>query len=174
MMLKRFYKELLLAAGFTAGLFWFSDFVGKMTISLEGGLNITPELFVFSLAMLVLPSLLGTIPSGYLIGKQEKGVLPSLFVPALGAVLGVAAVVALNSLPLLFAPDAVLQEEMAKMATRGIGMFAEMSVQEYRSLLAVSLALGTGIIALINFAIGMAGGFLGRILGKRFPKGLLA
>ncbi len=166
MIFKRLCREFLLAVAFTAGLFWFSDYVGKRAISIDGGLDITLGLFAFSLVMLVLPAFLGTIPSGFLLAKKEKKALPGILVLALGAALGVVAMIAVNAAFIVFASDQVLEAQIAGLAGRGVSLFKDMGVQEYRGLLTASLVVGALLLALINFGVGLAGGFFGRILGK--------
>ena len=166
-MFKEFKKELLLAAVFTAVLFWLSDFLGDFMAGPEpDGITISAGLMMVALLMLVLPAFIGTVPSGFLVGKKTRDVKATIFVPAVGAAIGVIVIMALSAATLIFAPDAVLESRMAEATGYGLDFFAGMAVQEYRALLMVSLAFGAVFLALINFAVGLAGGFAGRMLSK--------
>ena len=67
---------------------------------------------------------------------------------------------------ILILPDAALQEQMVQIADYGGAIFEGMGVQEYKSLIVFSVVFGALFLALINFALGLAGGFLGSKLAK--------
>ena len=166
-MFKEFWKELLLAAVLTAVLFTAMDLLGGFFVPETGEVTLSAGLMAFSLIALVLPALVGCIPSGYLIAKKTKDIKAAIFAPALGAAIGGLALMALSAGSLLLMTDAAWQEQMAEVAEYGVEFFANMSLAEYKSMIAFSVVIGAVFLAILNFAIGLAGGFVGSKLAKK-------
>jgi len=165
-MFKGFLKEIALAAILTLVLFLASDSLGGLLVPETGEVTLSAGLLAFSMLVLVLPPLIGSIPSGYLIGKKTKDIKAILFAPALGAAIGGLLLMSISVVSILIMPDAALQEQMAQIAEYGGRFFEGMSLQEYKSFLTFSMVFGALFLALINFAIGLAGGFVGSKLAK--------
>lgn len=166
-MLKEFWRELLLAAVLTAVLFTAMDLLGTFFVPETGEVTLSAGLLAFSLIVLVLPALVGCIPSGYLIAKKTGDVKAVLFVPALGAAIGGLALMALSAGALLLMTDSAWQAQMAEVAEYGVEFFANMSLAEYKSMIVASVVFGAVFLAILNFAIGLAGGFVGSKLAKK-------
>ncbi len=166
-MFKEFWKEFLLAAILTAAIFTVMDLLGNLFVPETGEVVLSAELMVFSIAVLVLPALIGCIPSGYLIAKKTKDVKAALFVPAIGAAIGGLALMALSAGALLLMTDAAWQAQMNQLAEYGVEFFADMSLAEYKSVVVLSAIIGMVFLAILNFAIGLAGGFAGSRLVKK-------
>ena len=166
-MFKEFWKELLLAAVLTAVLFTAADLLGNLFVPETGEVTLSAGLLAFSLIVLVLPALVGCIPSGYLIAKKTRDVKAVLFVPALGAAIGGLALMALSTGSLLLITDVAWQAQKAEVAKYGVEFFANMSLAEYKSMIIFSVVFGAVFLAILNFAIGLAGGFAGSKLAKK-------
>lgn len=165
-MFKKFWKELLLAAVFTTVLFMLSDLFGTFFIPETGEVTLSAGLMLFSLIALVLPALIGCIPSGYLIAKKTKDIKAVIFVPALGAAIGGLALMALSAGSLLLMTDSEWLAQMAEVAEYS-GFFATMPLADYKSMIVFSVIFGAVFIAILNFAIGLAGGFAGSKLARK-------
>ena len=126
-------------------------------------IELTPELMALSFALLLLP-LFAAIPSGYLIAKKTKELNPAIFVPALGIALATLVMLGIGFAQISIAPDSEIQKEMDKATEMGVNMFDEMSVQDFRAFTLSSLMLGAVFMAVMNFALGLFGGFTGRTL----------
>ncbi len=161
-MIQQFKRELILAVVLTTVLFAAADILGDFAFAPSPGeLTLSAELMVLSMAVLILPALLGTIPSGYLIAKKTADIKPIIFIPALGAAIGAIILMLFSFVSFILTPDSVLQAQMAKVSDYGIDFFTNMSLPEYRSMLMFSIAFGAVFLGLMNFAIGLAGGFVG-------------
>ncbi len=168
-MFKKFWKEILLAAVFTLVLFTLMDIFGNFFISVPetGGVTLSAGLMGFSIIALFLPPLVGCIPSGYLIAKKTKDIKAALFVPALGAAIGGFVLILFSAGALLLMTDVAWQAQMNELADYGVGFFATMSLADYKSMVIASVVFGAIFIAVLNFAIGLAGGFVGSKLVKK-------
>jgi len=167
-MFKEFWRELLLAAVLTAALFTAMDLLGEFFVTATGGVELSAGLMLFSIAVIVCPALVGCIPSGYLIARKKGDIKAILFVPALGAAIGGLVLMALSAGALLLMTDATWQEQMNELAEYGVEFFANMSLAEYKSMIFFSVIFGAVFLAVLNFAIGLAGGFVGsRLAGKK-------
>ena len=167
-MFKKFWKEILLAAVFTLVLFTAMDFVGNVFVpETPEDLTLSGGIMLFSIIALFLPPLVGCIPSGYLIAKKTKDIKAALFVPALGAAIGGLVLMVYSAGALLFMTDAAWQLQMNELAELGVEFFANMSLADYKSMVIASVVFGAVFIAVINFAIGLAGGFVGSKLVKK-------
>lgn len=166
-MFKEFKKELLLAAVLTAGLFTLMDLLGDFLVPETGAATLSAGLMAFSIVILILPALVACIPSGYLIAKKTSDIKAAIFVPALGAAIGSLVLMVLSAGSLLLMTDAAWQEQMAKLAVYGGEIFAAMSLAEYKAMIVFSVIFGAVFLAILNFAIGLAGGFVGSKLAKK-------
>ncbi len=167
-MFKKFWKEILLAAVFTLVLFIAMDFFGNIFVPEEPTeVTISAGLMIFSIIVLFLPPLIGCIPSGYLIAKKTKDVKAVIFAPALGAAIGILVVMLFSAGALLLMTDAAWQLQMDELADYGVEFFATMSLADYKSLVITSVVFGAIFMAVLNFAIGLAGGFVGSKLVKK-------
>jgi hypothetical protein len=166
-MIKKFWKELLLAAVLATALFTAMDFAGNIFAPETGNVEISAGLMLFSIMALFLPALVGCIPSGYLIAKKTKDIKAIIFVPALGAAIGSLALMALSAVSLLLMTDAMWQAQMDELAGYGVEFFAAMPLADYKSMVIFSVIFGAAFLAVINFAIGLAGGFLGSKIAKK-------
>ena len=166
MLFKKFGKELLLAVILSALFFMAADQLGNLAVQ-PNEITLSAGLMVLSLAILVLPALLGSIPSGFFIAKKTKDVKPVLFVPAAGAAIGGLVIMLLSAVSLLLLPDQAWQAQMAELGAYGIDFFAGMGLAEYKAMILFSLAFGAVFLALLNFAIGLAGGFIGSKLQRK-------
>ena len=168
-MFKKFWKEILLAAVFTLVLFTLMDLVGNLFApSIETGeLTLSAGLMAFSIIALFLPALVGCIPSGYLIAKKTKDIKAVIFAPALGAAIGGLVLMLFSAGALLLMTDAAWQNQMNELADYGVEFFATMSLANYKSMVIASVVFGAIFIAVLNFAIGLAGGFVGSKLVKK-------
>jgi len=167
-MCKKFLKELLLAAVLTAVLFVAFDFFGEALFP-SNDITLSAGLMVFALAVLILPPLIGGIPSGYLVGKKIKKGKDALFVPAIGAAVGGLALMSLSLASMLLMTDVAWQSQLAEAAKYGGTFFADMTLQDFKSMVLFSVVLGAIFIAIMNFAIGLLGGLIGSklALGKK-------
>lgn len=166
-MFKGFWKEFVLAAVLTALFFGLVDLLGDFVAAPEGSeITLSAGLLLLSLAILVLPALLGSIPSGYLIGKKKKG-NEAMFVPAAGAAVGGLMIMLLSVLALLLMTDAEWMAQMQAVAEYGVSFFAGMTLEQYKATVIASSAIGIAFIAIINFAIGLAGGLIGSRLAAQ-------
>ncbi len=166
-MFKEFWREFLLAAVLTAVLFTAVDLLGTFFVPETGDITLSAGLLGFSLIALVLPALVGCIPSGYLIAKKTGDIKAVLFVPAAGAAIGSLALMALSACALLLMADSAWQAQMDEVAEYGVDFFADMSLAEYKSMILFSVIFGAVFIGILNFAIGLAGGFVGSSLAKK-------
>ncbi|MDP6670995.1 MAG: hypothetical protein QGI60_04220 [archaeon] len=166
-MFKKFLKELLLAAILTALLFFAGDLVGELLIPTSGEISLSTGLMVFSTALLILPALIGSAPSGFFIAKKTNDLKAVLFIPAIGAAIGGLILMILGAGSLLLMTDAAWTIQMAEAAKYGGDFFSKMSLEEYKALITFSVAFGAVFLALINFAIGLVGGFVGSKLSKK-------
>ncbi len=166
-MFREFWKELLLAAILTALLFFAGDLLGELMIPASGEITLSTGLMAFSLIILVLPALLGSVPSGFFIAKKTKDIKAVLFVPAMGAAIGGLLLMVLSTGSLMLMTDAAWQSQMAEATKYGGELFAKMSLEEYKGLITFSLAFSAVFLALLNFAIGLAGGLAGSKLAKK-------
>ena len=167
-MFKKFWKELLLAAVFTFVLFALMDILGNFFVpATPEDLTLSAGLMVFSIIVLFLPPIVGCIPSGYLIAKKTKDIKAALFVPALGAAIGGLVLMVFSAGALLLMTDAAWQLQMDELAEYGVGFFATMSLADYKSMVIASVVFGAVFVAILNFAIGLAGGFVGSKLVKK-------
>ena len=166
-MFKEFWKELLLAAVLTAVLFTAMDLLGTFFVSGTGDITLSADLMLFSIIVLILPPLVGCIPSGYLIAKKTKDIKAVIFVPALGAAIGGLALMAFSTGSILLMTDAAWQAQMKELAGYGVEFFATMSLADYKSMVVFSVIFGAVFLAILNFAIGLAGGFVGSKLVKK-------
>ena len=130
-------------------------------------MTLSTGLMVFSIIALFLPPLVGCIPSGYLIAKKTKDIKVALFVPALGAAIGGLALMLFSAGALLFMTNAAWQVQMDEVAKYGVGFFADMSLEAYKSMVIASVIFGAVFIAVLNFAIGLAGRFAGSKIVKK-------
>lgn len=169
-MIKEYWKELLLAAVLTAVLFTAMDLFGNLFVPETGDVTLSAGLLAFSLIALVLPALVGCIPSGYLIAKKTKDIKAIIFVPALGAAIGGLILMAFSAVSLLLMTDAAWQAQIDKLAQYGVKFFANLPLAEYKSLIIFSVIFGAVFIAILNFGIGLAGGFIGSKLAKKPAK----
>ena len=160
-MFKKFWKEMLLAAALTTALFLTAELAGNLLIPIGDDVSLSAGLMIFSIAVLVIPALIGCIPSGFLIAKKSKDIKAVLFVPAIGAAIGGLALMVLSTGSLLLMTDAAWQDQMAEAAKYGGEIFAKMSLEEYKSIITLSVAFGAVFLGILNFAIGMIGGFAG-------------
>ena len=166
-MFKKFWKEVLLAAVLTTVLFTAMDILGTFFAPATGEITFSGGLVVFSIAALFLPSLVGCIPSGYLIANKTKDIKAVIFGPAMGAAIGGLALMAFSAGELLLMTDAAWLEQMAELAKYGVELFATMSLADYKSMVLFSVIFGAVFLAVLNFAIGLAGGFVGSKLAKK-------
>ncbi len=166
-MFKKFWKELLLAAVLTTALFAAMDLLGTFFSPETGEVTLSAGLLAFSIIVLFLPPLVGCIPSGYLIAKKTKDVKAVIFVPALGAAIGGFVLMAFSAGALLLMTDAAWQEQINQLAEYGVGFFAGMSLADYKSMVIFSTIFGAIFLAILNFAIGLAGGFVGSKLVRK-------
>ncbi len=166
-MCKKFWKEALLAAVLTAIIFTIMDLLGNFFVPETGDVTLSAGLMLFSIVVLVLPALVGCIPSGYLISKKTKNIKFILFVPALGAAIGGLILMGLSAGALLLMTDAAWQIQMDELAELGIEFFTTMSLADYKSMVIFSVIIGTVFLAILNFAIGIAGSFIGSKLVKK-------
>ena len=74
---------------------------------------------------------------------------------------------ALSAGALLLMTDSAWQTQMDELAEYGVGFFADMSLAEYKSVVVLSAIIGAAFLAVLNFAIGLAGGFVGSKLAKK-------
>lgn len=125
--------------------------------------ELTPELMALSFILLLLP-FFAAIPPGYLIAKKTKETNPVIFVPAIGVALATLLMVGIGFAQISIAPDSEIQKEMDKAAELGIDMFADMSVQDFRAFTLSSLVLGAFFMVVMNFALGLFGGFTGKAI----------
>jgi len=160
-MLKRFWREFLVAAVVAALAFFAIDFLGDLVLQEPEELKITASIMVFSIAVIVVPGLVGGGIAGVLVGKREKSLKARLFVPALGAAIGTVAVMALGLGGILFLTEAGWQAQLDELGSIGVDFFAEMTLEEYKAMVLFSALFGMLFMALINFAIGLVGGYLG-------------
>ena len=166
-MFKKFWKELLLAAVLTAIIFTAMDLFGNFFVPETGDITLSGSLMLFSIIVLILPALVGCIPSGYLIAKKTKDVKAALFVPAMGAAIGGLLLMVFSASALLLMTDAAWQGQMNELADYGVEFFATMSLADYKSMVIFSVVFGAVFLAVLNFAIGLAGGFVGSKLVKK-------
>ncbi|MBN1940560.1 MAG: hypothetical protein JW772_00090 [Candidatus Diapherotrites archaeon] len=166
-MFREFWKELILAAVLTLVLFTAMDFLGELFVPANGEVTLSAGLMAFSFIALFLPAFIGCLPSGYLIAKKTNEVKEIIFVPAVGAAIGVLALMLLSAGSLLLLSDAAWQEQMNEVIAQGGDFFATLSLEEYKSIIIFSVGFGAFFLAVINFAIGLAGGFVGSKTVKR-------
>ena len=157
----------MLAAVLTAVIFTAMDLLGNFFVLETGEVTLSAGLLAFSLAALVLPALLGCIPSGCLIARKTKDIKAVLFLPALGAAIGGLVLMILSAVPLLLMDDAAWLAQMAEVAEYGAEFFENMSLAEYKSMIAFSVVFGALFLAIINFAIGLAGAYAGSRLARK-------
>ncbi len=167
-MFKKFWKEILLAAVLTMVLFTAMDFVGNIFVpETPEDLTLSGGIMLFSIIALFLPPLVGCIPSGYLIAKKTKDIKDIIFLPALGAAIGGLVLMLFSTGALLLMTDAAWQTQMDELADYGVEFFATMSLADYKSMVIASVIFSSIFIAVLNFAIGLAGGFVGSKLVKK-------
>ena len=166
-MFKKFWKEILLAVILTMVLFTAMDFVGSFFTPEGEDLTLSAGLMAFSIIALFLPALVGCIPSGYLIAKKTKDIKAIIFIPALGAAIGGLVLMLFSAGALLLMTDAGWQAQMDELADYGVEFFATMSLADYKSIVITSVIFGAIFVAVLNFAIGLAGGFVGSKLVKK-------
>jgi len=160
-MFKRYYRELMLAALLTLGAFALGDVLGDFIAPQGDGVRLSPVLMIFSMIMLVSPGLIGSIPSGYMIAKKTKNFKAHLFVPAVGTAIGGIIIMALAGIALLLIPDVAWVAQMNNATEMGIDLFSQMSLADYKAMIMFSVIFGALFLAILNFTIGLAGGFIG-------------
>lgn len=167
-MIKKFWKEIVIAAVLTAVVFVAFDVGADLLMSVPEDLVLSVEIMFLSIAILVVPGLVGGIVSGFLVGKKTKDIKAILFIPAIGAAIGSAGVMLLSLGEVLFLTDAGWQAQLTELSELGVGFFAEMSLPEYKTMIIASVIFGMFFMALINFAVGLLGGFVGnKVAGKK-------
>ncbi len=160
-MFKRYYRELMLAALLTLGAFALGDVLGDFIAPQGDGISLSPVLMIFSMVMLVSPGLIGSIPSGYLIAKKTKNFKAHLFVPAVGTAIGGMIIMVLAGIALLLIPDTAWLAQMDNATEMGVDFFSQMSLADYKAMIMFSVIFGAVFLSILNFTIGLAGGFIG-------------
>ena len=101
------------------------------------------------------------------IAKKTKDIKAVIFAPALGAAIGGIVLMLFSAGALLLMTDAAWQNQMNELADYGVGFFTTMSLADYKSMVIASVVFGAIFVAVLNFAIGLAGGFIGSKLVKK-------
>lgn len=166
-MFKQNSKELLLAIILVAVLFFAADVLGDFVADPTGEALISLEIMLLAMAILILPSLLGTIPTGFLIGKKTQDVKTAIFISGLGAAIAGIVIMLLALVEMMLMPDALWQEQFAQLSELGVDFFGSMTIADFKAFTMFSVGLASVFLAVFNFAIGLAGGYIGRAIALK-------
>lgn len=121
----------------------------------------SPPVFIVGLLVLFFP-FFASIAGGFFVAKKTREIKPALLVPAVAAFLAGLVLVGLGLLQVILYSDEQLKAELVKAQEFGLGVFGDMTVDEFRGFLLTSTLFGAVFVGLINFGLGLAGGLVGR------------
>ena len=126
----------------------------------------SPVVLLLGIIALSLP-FFASIPAGYLISKKRAELKDAIAVPAAAGVVAALLIVGFSVVQLMLTSDAEIAEQLQKMEEFGMGFFASMTPEQYRSFAITSSLFGFVLVAVINFALGILGGLAGRFIALR-------
>lgn len=163
-MLSKFSKEILAVFLLTFIVTFAADFFGDALVTPDTVFS--PVTMLLGITVLLIPAFAGIV-GGYLVAKKTPDLKTSLLVPAIGATLAAIVLTGISFAQIMVASDAQLESEIAKAKEYGVSFFEQMSNQELRDFLVFSAIAGMFFLAIMNFALGAAGGFAGRTITLR-------
>ncbi|MBU1120502.1 MAG: hypothetical protein ABIE23_03290 [archaeon] len=166
-MIKDYWKEILIVIVLTVVLMMGMELIPEPELTKE--MIFSPMLMLFGMIVLFLP-LIPAIIGGYLITRKTIEFKEILFAPAIGLLIAGIIIVGFSSIQLLMLDDAGWEKEFDKVNELGLGLFEDMTLQEFKNISITSTLSGTIFIALFYFAIGLLGGFIGRAIALNFRK----
>ncbi len=125
--------------------------------------------FIAMIALFLVPVVGGAL-GGFLISKKSNELLPTLVLPAVGTAIAGIIMIGIPAIFLLALDDSGWQgqlDEIGEALGEDMAIFKDMTVDEFKSFTMLSLGLGMVFTAIMNFAFGLIGGFLGRWLNLR-------
>lgn len=164
-MFKENMKEFLLSIFLVGIILFLVDFSGDFFARpITEELIFSEWIIIIGLLVMVVPALIGTMPSGYLLAKKGKTLKEIMLVPGIGA--GIAAFLYLltAAVYLIIQPDAYWQEQFNQVALLGVDYFSNFTLEEFKAITISSTFIGALFMGVFNFALGAAGGFIGQSL----------
>lgn len=168
-MLKEFWKEILFVA---VTVIVFSVIADYLPVSVTQENLYSPELMLFGIFILLFPFFPAAL-AGYWVRKRagKDGMRSAMIVPAFGALLGGVLLTLFSLAQLMLLDDASLLAQIQEVQSIGVNIFEGMNAADIKSFLVTTTAIGIVFIALINGALGLAGGFVGSLVaGKKEGK----
>lgn len=90
-----------------------------------------------------------------------------MLVPAIATALAGFILISFSVIQISVASEEEIQKEIAKIEELEIGLFEDMTTEEFKSFLIGSSIFGLIFILPFNFGLGLAGGFVGKTIGSR-------
>lgn len=164
-MIKNYWKEILLVIVITVVLMELVGLFPEPEVTKE--IIFSPAIMLFGIAVIIVPPLIASIIGGYLIARKTTEFKETMFAPAIGLLIAGILIMGFSLGQLLLLDDAGWQKEFNKVDELGLGFFEDMTLQEFKDLTIASSISGTVFIVIFYFALGLLGGFIGRVTALR-------
>ena len=163
--IKQHWKQFLLVLVATFGL---SLIVTSTPTGLQGmtGNYWSVLLGVFTIFIPFFIAIIG----GYLICRRCDDLNHAVLVPAVAVALASVLMVGLSLGSVLTATDAQLEQRLGEMNNAGFTVFEGMGIDEFKSFTLSETIIGFFALGLINFGLGLAGGFVGSTISSHIRK----
>ena len=165
-MIKNYCKEFLITAVLLSVIMLLLEFIPSPEQITEAYIY-SPMTLLLGMLVLFMPFFVAIV-GGFLISKKTNELKPAIVVPASAVLVAGLLLMLVITAGLLMQTDADWQKEFGELndSDMEIEFFPEMTLEQFKSLTLSSMAIGIPFIAAINFGLGLAGGFVGRALGK--------
>lgn len=166
MKFKEYWREILIAAGIYLLLSFAIDLWGEMIFGVPTEETLmSPLAMVIGLLALIIP-VFSAVVSAYFIKKKSKSMKDAMLYSAFGLVIASLVMVLISIAMIFMTSEQQLEQELIQLKDLGLGMFEDISLEEFKAFSISMTAFSALFMIVFNFGFGLAGGFIGGIIAK--------